>query len=178
MPSCWEPHGEFWSTDTNPQNCRPSTSAVLEPRKTMQKPPDWQTSNFQTRITVVYPARSGLAAVSNVGWLGWTFGKSLGQLKRAKVLCWYDWFWWAAPLESTFNIKLDISNHLQSESPIISNHLHISTDFPHKKSQHRNKNGCFPGLPMPGPPLSERGVLRSARSADMQRDWFQFKDGF
>ena len=114
MPSCWEPHGEFWSTDTNPQNCRPSTSAVLEPRKTMQKPPDWQTSNFQTRITVVYPARSGLAAVSNVGWLGWTFGKSLGQLKRANVLCWYDWFWWAAPLESTFNIKLDISNHLQS----------------------------------------------------------------
>ena len=129
MPSCWEPHGEFWSTDTNPQNCRPSTSAVLEPRKTMQKPPDWQTSNFQTRITVVYPARSGLAAVSNVGWLGWTFGKSLGQLKRAKVLCWYDWFWWAAPLESTFNIKLDISNHLQS-SPIISTFLQIF----HKKN--------------------------------------------
>jgi hypothetical protein len=50
------------------------------------------------------------------------------------------------------------AGYLQS-SPIISNHLHISTDFPQKKSQHRNKNGCFPGLPMPGPPLSERAAV-------------------
>ena len=138
MPCCWEPHGEFWSTDTNPQNCRPSTSAVLEPRKTMQKPPDWQTSNFQTRITLVYPAGSGLAAVRNVGWVGWTFGKSLGQLKRAKVLRWYDWFWWAAPLESTFNIKLDISNHLQS-SP---HFYRFSTYFPNIATKMVASQGC------------------------------------